>query len=122
MQQEEKYCIRTYERGDENSLVRLFNKQYENYGGFVKRTVEYLFWSCMERPDVEKEGVLVVVDGNDTVVGYAVVGKSGNMWEFSYDPERNGEEIVSLLFESSKQYLRKNGVEAPLYSNLNIMS
>ncbi|TET62287.1 hypothetical protein E3J49_08460, partial [Candidatus Bathyarchaeota archaeon] len=76
-----KYKIRSFEDGDENEIVQLFDRIYSDYGGFTLKTPEYWRWCCLKRPDVEKEGVFVVEDGDENVVGYAVVGGSGNIWE-----------------------------------------
>jgi ribosomal protein S18 acetylase RimI-like enzyme len=103
------FSIRGYEDGDEIEIAQLFNKAYMNYGGFAPRTPEYWRWCCLERPDVERKAVLVVVDRHESIAGYAVVGKSGSIWELCYDHEREGEEIVSLLLDNLVDYLEKIG-------------
>ena len=104
-----KYKIRRFEDGDENEIVQLFDRVYSDYGGFTLKTPDYWRWCCLKRPDVEKEGVFVVEDGDENVVGYAVVGGSGNIWELCYDSGRNGGEIVSLLLDKAVRYLEKVG-------------
>jgi hypothetical protein len=104
-----KYRVRLFEDGDEMEIVRLFNSMYDGYGGFTLRTAEYWRWCCLKRPDVETRGVFVVVDEDEKVVGYAVVGSSGNIWELCYDPKRGGEEIVSLLLSEATRYLEEVG-------------
>lgn len=101
-----KYTLRGFEDSDENAIMQLFEKKFSNYGGYVPRTPEYWRWSCLERPDVEKEGIFVVVDQNETVAGYAVVGRSGTIWDFSYDPQMD---ILSMLLEASTRYLAEVG-------------
>ena len=110
---ESKYAIRTFKEGDESKVVSLFNKEYGKYGGFPTKTVEYWRWSYLQRPDVEPEGILIAQDEKE-VVGYAVLGKSGNIWEFCYDSEKDEEEIISLLLNSAISYLNK--VNAPSIS------
>lgn len=56
-----------------------------------------------------KKGIFVVTNQSEVVVGYAVVGKSGHIWEFSYDPTSDGETIVSILLEASTRYLIQIG-------------
>jgi len=104
-----KYKVRSFEDGDEIEIVRLFDRMYANYGGFSLKTPEYWRWCCLGRPDVEKEGLFVVVDGDEKLVGYAVVGRSGNIWELCYDPRSEGEEIVSLLLDEATCYLERAG-------------
>jgi hypothetical protein len=103
------YKVRNFEDGDEIEIIRLFNRTYANYGGFVPRTPEYWLWCCLKRPDVEREGLFVVTDENENIVGYAVVGRSGNVWELCYDPMREGEKILSLLLNESVCYVEKVG-------------
>jgi ribosomal protein S18 acetylase RimI-like enzyme len=104
-----KYRVRGFEDGDETEIVRLFNGMCEGYGGFTLRTAEHWRWCCLKRPDVKKEGVFVVVDEDENVVGYAVVGSSGSIWELCYNPGRDGEEIVSLLLDEAERYLKEVG-------------
>ena len=110
---ESKYTLRAFKEGDESKIISLFNKEYGKFGGFPTKTVEYWRWSCLQRPDVEPEGILIAQDEKE-VAGYAVVGKSGNIWEFCYDSEKDGEEIVSLLLDNAISYLNK--VNAPSIS------
>jgi len=104
------YSLRTYREGDEIALVHLFNEVHSKYAGFVPRTIEYWRWCCLERPDVERDGIFEVVDHNNgNVVGYAVVGRSGNVWELCYDSTHDGDKIVSLLLDKAASYLKKVG-------------
>jgi len=106
----EKYSVRSYEEGDEIQFIRLFNEVYRVYGGFVPRTPGYWRWCCLKRPDVEREGIFAVVNHRDeNIVGYAIVGRSGNIWELCYDPRQDEEKIVSFLLEKATRYLEKAG-------------
>jgi putative sterol carrier protein len=99
--------------GDEVGILQLFEKAYRHYGGYTLKTPESWRWCCLQRPDVEKEGVLLVFDeSSQETVGYAVAGKSGNLWELSYDPDGDGEEIVSLLLGYATAYLKGKGVSS----------
>lgn len=102
-----RYKVRNFIDGDEIEIVRLFNSMCEGYGGFALRTAEYWRWCCLKRPDVETRGVFVVVDEDEKVVGCAVVGSSGNIWELCYDPSRDSEEVVSLLLDEATRYLEE---------------
>lgn len=102
------YNIRTYEEGDETELASLFNNVYHGYGGFVPRTPEYWRWSCLDRPDVEKEGIMVVVN-RGKIVAYAVVGKSGNIWESCFDDVQDKKALLSLVLEHAIEYLTRVG-------------
>jgi len=104
------YELRTFRDGDEIKIVQLFEKNYSNYGGYTLRSPEYWRWCCLQRPDMEKEGILIALDKKSKeIVGYAVVGKSGSLWELSYDPNNNGEELVSLLLDKATAYLEQAG-------------
>ena len=110
---EQKYLVRTFRDGDEMAILRLFEKAYRHYGGYTLKTPECWHWCCLQRPDVEKEGVLLVLDkSNQQMLGYAVAGKSGNLWELSYDPDADGEEIVSLLLDNATAYLERKGASS----------
>jgi hypothetical protein len=108
-----KYATRTFEDGDETALVNLFEKAYKNYGGYARETPESWRWCCLERPDVEKKGIIVALDQrNGNVVGYAVAGKSGNLWEIAYNLEEDGRKIVSLLLDNAVAYLQNAGASS----------
>jgi len=96
--------------------MRLFDQVYGGYGGYVPRTVEYWRWCCLQRPDVEEDGVFVVSEeGIGGLVGYAVVGSSGNIWEFCVaDGKKEGARV--LLAEAVK-YLEGVGVSS---ANVNV--
>lgn len=100
-----KYKVRNFEDGDEIEFVRLFERVYADYGGFVLKTPEYWRWCCLERPDVKRDGIFVVVGEDEKVVGYVVVRRSGNNWELCYDRGFDGEKIVSLLLDEATRYL-----------------
>lgn len=102
------YRVRTFRQGDEIVLVHLFNRVYEDFAGFVPRTPEYWVWCCLSRPDVNEESI-VIVNKEEKIVGYAVVGKSGNIWELCYDPMYDGEVVVSKLLNWALDYLRNVG-------------
>jgi hypothetical protein len=63
----------------------------------------------LQRPDVEREGLLAATDQHNKIVGYAVISRSGSIWELCYDLDKEGEEIVSLLLNESLHYLEKVG-------------
>jgi len=105
------YRVRTYEKGDETELARLFNEAYQAYAGFVPRTPEYWRWSCLDRPDVEKEGIVIVVHARK-IVGYAVVGKSGNIWELCFDRGPDQERVGSLILDKAVDYLTRVGSDS----------
>jgi len=103
-------------------IAHLFNRIYKDFAGFVPRTPEYWVWCCLNRPDVNEESVVIVNNG-EKIVGYAVVGKSGNVWELCYDPMYNGKTIVSKLLNWALDYLRKVGsdsvvLDAPVKDNV----
>ncbi|MGB8780963.1 MAG: hypothetical protein WCD81_10000 [Candidatus Bathyarchaeia archaeon] len=105
------YKVRNFRRGDEEAIVKLFDQVYEGYGGYVPRTVEYWRWSCLQRPDVKEGGVFVVSeDEGSGLLGYAVVGSSGNIWEFCVaDGEK---EAARVLLAEAVKYLEGVGVSS----------
>jgi len=101
----EELKIRTYSDGDEDKIVDFFNKAYENYAGFVPRTIEYWCWSIRSRPDVNPKGIFIAENGQK-MVGYAAVAKSGEILEFCYDTQsKDAEKIVRGLLETVTEYV-----------------
>jgi hypothetical protein len=109
---EQDYLIRPFEEGDEVEIVKLFDKTYQYYGGYARKTPENWRWCCLQRPDVEKEGVLLASSRDNKVVGYVVIGKSGSLWELSYDCNSDGKKITALLLKQATAYLEKVGASS----------
>ena len=108
--QRTEYSIRAFLDGDEDNIIKLFNECYGGLAGYCLRTPEYWRWACLERPGVERKGVMVVLHPtNKLMVGYVVAGKSGNIWELGY--KKNGDEraIAQVLLEAALEYLTANG-------------
>jgi hypothetical protein len=106
------YSVRTFRDGDEKEIVGLFNEVYKGYGGFVPRTIEYWRWCCLERPDVERDGILLAFD-EKKLCGYLVAGSSGNIWEFCVADD----EVARVLLAEALSYLEKVEVSSV---NINI--
>lgn len=108
------YYVRPYRDGDQEEAARLFNQRYLAYGGFVPRTGEYWLWSCLRRPDVNRQGIFFVSEERtQNVCGYAVVGTTGDIWEFCAGCD---EEVVSsMLLKEMAKYVDSLGI-----SSLNI--
>lgn len=104
----DRYLVRTYVEGDEAELVRLFNEAYGGFAGFVPRTPKYWRWCCLNRPDVEPKGIGIVND-RTKIIGYGVIGKSGNIWELCYDSKYDGKEVVSTILKYAINYVEKAG-------------
>jgi putative sterol carrier protein len=103
--------LRRFRQGDEAELVKLFNAEYAGYGGFVPRTEEYWRWCCLKRPDVDENGIFLVTEGeNGPLVGYAVVGSSGSIWEFCAGGDRK--HVASILLREAVKYLDELGVSS----------
>ena len=102
------YTIRKYRSGDETLLAELFNSEYAALAGFVPRTVEYWRWCCLGRPDVDKEGIMIMEYAN-RIVGYAVVGRSGNVWELCSDSHYDAKMIVTKLLARALDYAQSVG-------------
>lgn len=105
------YELRNFVDGDEEKIVELFNDVYGRFSGYVPRTVEYWRWCCLKRPDVKKDGVFLVFDGRTgNLVGYAVVGLSGSIWELCVRP--NCGDAALILLDRAVSYLADRGVSA----------
>jgi len=104
----QEYQVRTFRPGDETEVVGLFNKVHERFAGFVPRTPEFWDWCFRARPDVMPEGI-PIIEYRDRIVGYAVVGKRGDIWEFCYDPSSDGKIVVSTLLRWVMRYANDNG-------------
>lgn len=108
--------VRTFNEGDEPSIVELFNSVYHSYGGFAPRTVEYWRWCCLERPDIEKKGIFLAFDG-ERLRGYLVAGSSGNVWEFCVSDDDR--EAAGVLLSEAMNYFEKISVS---FVNVNVPS
>ncbi len=118
----DEYSLRTYREEDERDVILLFNKAYEDFAGFVRRTDEYWRWCILSRPNLSAEGIAIVTHA-DKVVGYAAVEKSGNILEFCHDPDYDGKEIVSMLLQWCLDYASFQGsnsvsLNAPIQDNV----
>ena len=108
----EEYVTREFVKGDEEALTELFNSTRSGFIGFVPRTVEYWRWSCLTRPSVEEKGI-VVVTKDEEIVGYAVVGKTGDVWELSYNNQHlYSKIIVEKLISFAVDYAMKVGADS----------
>jgi len=119
----DKTYSRTFLAGDEASIVDFFNSQNEKLAGFAPRTVEYWRWCCLSRPGVDQNGIYLIKNGQE-IVGYIVVGKSGDVWELCYDHQGNGREIVSSLLNWAVGYAKSLGcdsVELNAYARDNVV-
>lgn len=101
--------VRKYRSEDDIAIIALFNRAFGTYAGFVPRTPAYWSWYYKSRYDVKEEGI-VVLEQNGQIVAYAIVGQTGNIWDFSYDREnKRKEEIASLLMDKAVAYAANNG-------------
>lgn len=104
--------VRAYLPGDEEEIVKLFNLAYKDYAGFVPRTTKYWLWSCRARPGVDNDGILVVEkDQGERLVGFAVLGKTGDIWEFCVEPNADKKYVTTILLENAIKYLSRVGAE-----------
>ena len=109
---EEKYRIRNYSYGDDEAIAKLFNETYKDYAGFVPRTASYWRWCCFDRPDVEKNNIVILEDKRSKeIVAYVVLGKSGNIWELCVKPVVEKRKIVTMLLEKALEHAERNNVE-----------
>ena len=84
--------IRTYQTGDEEQLVKLWDSAHTNYGGYVPKTPEYWRWCVVQRPGVEAEDILIL-EQEKHILAYAVLaqrtetrGYTGTILEFAIGP------------------------------------
>jgi hypothetical protein len=101
--------LRGFRNGDEPAIAKLFNSVYCAYEGFVLRTADYWRWCCLERPDVEKDGILLAFDDGE-FCGYIVAGFTGNIWEFCVTNDNR--EVAVALLNSAIEYLEKKGASS----------
>jgi len=106
--QSSEYYLRTYRHGDEADLTSLFDKVFKYFIGFVPRTPAYWKWCIQSRPNLEKEGIAIVANG-DNIVGYTAIEKSGNILELCYDPSCEGKTIVTMLLSWCVEYVNRHG-------------
>jgi hypothetical protein len=107
----EVYTTRIFADGDEIKLANLFNRTHCDLAGFVPRSPEYWKWSCLTRPSVEVKGIVVITRNNDPV-GYAVVGKTGDVWELGYSHQNDSKVIVEKLVLWATEYVQQVGSDS----------
>jgi len=108
----DQYVLRSFVEGDEAELAALFNLAHSQYVGFVPRTADHWRWCCRERPDVEQDGIFIAEEKRSgRLVGYAVLGKSGNLWELCVHPNSDRKQVLSALFDRTAEYAREANIE-----------
>ena len=108
----DQYLLRSFVEGDKAELAALFNLAHNQYVGFVPRTADYWQWCCRERPDVEQDGIFIAEEKRSgRLVGYAVLGKSGNLWELCVHPNSDRKQVLSALFDKTAEYAREANIE-----------
>lgn len=78
--------LRTFQRGDEPTLVDLANRAYGSFGGHVVRDVEGWRWSILDRPGVDPDDILILENDSGATEGYAVLGPDGVVLELCLEP------------------------------------
>jgi hypothetical protein len=99
----EDYIKREFVAGDEEALARLFNSAHSKLSGFVPRNSDYWRWACLTRPSVEEKGITIITRNNE-IVCYAVVGKTGDIWELAYNQYLDRKIIVEKLISFALDY------------------
>ena len=77
--------LRTFCPTDVDGLVRLWNRAYAAYAGYVKRTPEHWTWSILQRPGMSHEDIFVL-ESPEGILGYGVLGPNGKVLELAVDP------------------------------------
>ena len=77
--------LRGYRAGDEDAFVRLWNRVYADYGGYVTRTVPHWKWCILDRPGISTDDIFVVAEGAK-ILGYGVLGPKGQVLELAIEP------------------------------------
>jgi len=107
--------VRSYQHGDEETLIDLWARAYSDYGGHVPKNPEYWRWCVLERPGVEAEDV-VLLEHQDTLIAYGVLGRKespvgpgGTVLELAVEPSltpaertRSVSQLISVLEERSR--------------------
>jgi hypothetical protein len=90
--------LRRFRPGDEPALVALAGRALAPYGGHVERSVEHWRWAILDRPGLEPEADIFVLErageaeagGDEGVRGHAVLAPDGTVLELFLDPELVG--------------------------------
>ena len=104
-------AVRPTTTSDLPGLIDLFERSHARYASFAERSVEDFCWRYLDRPDIGMDGVIVVEDPQQRVIGYAVVGTSGTIWEFGIDPDTNRRAAADLLITEAERRLVRHGVD-----------
>jgi hypothetical protein len=106
----DEYILAPFSSDDEPEIVDLFNRRYERFAGFVPRTVEYWRWCCLYRPDVKTRGILTVRKKN-RLVGYIVIGNSGNIWDLCCASGSDEKIVISTLLSAATDYAKSESID-----------
>ncbi len=112
--------LRTYQSGDESSLVELWKAAHTNVSGYVPKTPEYWKWCVIDRPGIEPEDIFILERGK-RIYAYAVLarkkdssGYSGTILEFAIDPSASNSQRMKIahdLITATEERSRLRGDE-----------
>jgi hypothetical protein len=111
----DEFRIRHFRPGDEEAIIGLFEAAYQEYGGFVPRDKDYWRWSVLQRPGVEAENVLLIVDEVGRAQAYGVLSNEGSVLEFAVTPEappRLRRRMAAALLDRMEARGRALGLDA----------
>ena len=103
--------VRLMMTSDLPKLIGLFERAYVGYAGFAERSVADFHWRYLDRPDIGKEGVIVVEGVEHRLIGYVVVGTSGTIWEFAIDLDAERQKVATILIAEAERFLMESGVD-----------
>jgi len=106
--------VRNYREGDEELIVKLWGNAYSSYAGYVPRTIEYWRWCILERLGVSKDDIFII-DKEDKLVAYCVLGPKGKVLELAIDPNlmiKERKKIAELLIHAVEKRAIDRGEES----------
>lgn len=108
------FSARSFQSGDEETLVRLWNAAYQDYGGHVPRSTEYWSWCILQRPGVSFEDIILFSEpsGPREIRGYGVLGPRGSVLEFVVDPSlprRRRQKLAIFMIRMLEERCRERG-------------
>ena len=111
----DRFSIRHFESGDEEAIIALFNAAYQDYGGYVLRDTDHWRWNVLQRPGVEAENILLVVNGGGQARAYGVLSNRGSVLEFAVTPDAPSllrRQMAAALLEGMETRGRVMGLDA----------
>jgi hypothetical protein len=102
------YSLRAFRDGDESALAALSSAAHAGDPGFIARSPEQWRDFYLGGPEVDAQGIVVCQRSDGAISGYAVVARSGTVFELCVEDAEQAAP-VRLLLEGVEAQARRSG-------------